>query len=89
MCGKFRSLNVGGFPDEAQKVSTCALPDLPSTEPLAAVKITIAQAPYELRLTQREGNIMSDMTLIILVLVLVFVFGGGGGYYYYRGRRQI
>lgn len=38
---------------------------------------------------QREGNLMSDMTLIILVLVLLFVFGGGGGYYYYRGRRQI
>jgi hypothetical protein len=38
---------------------------------------------------QREGYLMSDMTLLILVVVLVFMFGGGGGYYYYRGRRQI
>lgn len=36
---------------------------------------------------QCEGDLMSDMTLIVLVIVLLFLFGGGGGYYYYRGRR--
>jgi hypothetical protein len=45
MYGEIRSLNVRGFPDEAQKVSACVLPDPLSTESLALVKITIAQGP--------------------------------------------
>jgi hypothetical protein len=86
MYGEIRSLKVRGFPDDAQKVFPCALPDPPSTDSLSAVKITVAQAQYELWRSQHEGNPMSDTTLIILVVVLLFLFGGGGGYYYYRGR---